>query len=151
MQCVPYVLMSAQEHFPLMWKIFRYYVTWSALCTGKSTRPLPHLHSYSICIYSVTSAPKVAEIMSPSENSFRSFCKGLLLSAEFWLSAVGLGQAESEASHVQPICLCHFSWQLSQTTSSSSLGVAPRCSPHQFIKHTQEGLKPSFRLKLGPH
>lgn len=31
LQCAPYVLMSTQEHFPLMWKLFRYYVAGNAL------------------------------------------------------------------------------------------------------------------------
>lgn len=108
------------------------------------------LHSYSILHLSLASAPKVAGIMSPSENSFLSFYREPLLSAEFWLLAVGLGQAKSEAFHVLLICLCRFSWHVSQTTSSSSLGVPPRCSPHQFIKHTQEKLKPSLGSSWDP-
>lgn len=56
----------------------RHGMLWSALCTGKSTpSPPPCLHSYPILHLSLASAPKVAGIMSPSENSFLSFCKGV--------------------------------------------------------------------------
>lgn len=140
LRCVPYVLVSTPRTFPLWWKLFR------GLSSIKCSRVLfvlggacPHASlpflsppsSYPILHLSLASDPKVAGIMSPSENSFLSFCMGprpqLSSDSGLW------GRARHRclaASHRLPIRLSRFSWHVSRTTSSPSLGVTPRGSTY---------------------